>query len=71
MVAVSRLQSRPLTLTPDVIQMLASLDVPEAGENKDLRSEQDKRDEREERQNARVAHDDSRLMLPRGGHALG
>ncbi|MDO8423741.1 MAG: lytic transglycosylase domain-containing protein [Parvibaculum sp.] len=61
----------PLTLTPDVIQMLASLDAPEAGENKDLRSEQDKRDEREERQNARVAHDDSRLMLPRGGHALG
>tara|TARA_R110002124_G_scaffold29084_2_gene101794 strand:+ start:1348 stop:2394 length:1047 start_codon:yes stop_codon:yes gene_type:complete len=65
----------PLTLTPDVVQMLASLDVPEAGENKDLRSEQDKRDEREERQNARVARNesglDSRLMLPRGGRALG
>ncbi len=60
-----------LTLTPDVIQMLASLDLPDAGENKDLRSEEDKRDERDERQNARQARDDSRLMLPRGGHALG
>tara|TARA_R110000868_G_scaffold115630_2_gene308688 strand:- start:6143 stop:7171 length:1029 start_codon:yes stop_codon:yes gene_type:complete len=60
-----------LTLTPDVIQMLASLDVPDAGENKDLRSEQDKRDERDERHSDRQARDDSRLMLPRGGHALG
>lgn len=61
----------PLNLTPEVVQMLASLNAPEAGENKDLRSEQDKRDEREERQNARLAHEDSRLMLPRGGRALG
>jgi len=65
-----------LTLTPGIVEILSSLDVPETSHNNDLQAAQDKRDERQaqlEKQD--VAQSDevrtSPLMLPRHGLALG
>ncbi|MFZ3035402.1 MAG: lytic transglycosylase domain-containing protein [Parvibaculum sp.] len=65
-----------LTLTPGVIEILASLDVPETSHSNDLQAAQDKRDERQarvEELNARRVDDRkmSSLLLPSRGGALG
>jgi hypothetical protein len=62
----------PLTLTPGVVEILASLDAPDMSENSALQASLDRRSEREDRAE-RDDNDrrDSRLMLPRGGRALG
>lgn len=72
-----------LALTPGMVEMLASLDVPEVSHDNDLQAAQDKKDEREaikDRLDARrlaasqaatSAASSSSLLLPRGGMALG
>ena len=69
-----------LTLTPGVVEILSSLEVPatahEASQDNDLRAAQDKRDEREAQIEERTAQrlDErkaSSLLLPSRGTALG
>ncbi len=74
-----------LVLTPDIVEMLASLGVPETSPNNDLQAAQDKRDERaaiQDRHDARrlaasqavsppTSSPSASLLLPRGGMALG
>lgn len=72
-----------LALTPGMVEMLASLDVPEVSHDNDLQAAQDKKDEREAMQDrlderrlaasqaASSAASTSSLLLPRGGMALG
>jgi hypothetical protein len=71
--ALTRLGGRsPLTLSPGVVQLLASLDVPETAHSDDeTQDKPENRDVRNDRitQQARLA--DSPSMLPLGGSALG
>ena len=65
-----------MTMTPDVVQILASLNVPDTSKASDLKVDSDKRDEREERAaEANDARDDdrreARTMQPRGNHYFG
>jgi len=61
-----------LTLTPGIVEILSSLNVPETSHNNDLQAAQDKRDERQAQLEAQnVATKSSSLLLPRHGQALG
>ncbi|MES1990888.1 MAG: lytic transglycosylase domain-containing protein [Pseudomonadota bacterium] len=66
----------PMAMSPDVVQILSSLDVPDMNKASDLKVDSDKRDEREERiAEANDARDDdrreARVMQPRGSHYFG
>lgn len=58
----------PLTLTPGVIEILASLSVPDTSNDNDLDAALERRSERDEEAERQQT---ARLMLPRGGRALG
>jgi len=65
-----------LTLTPDVVEILSSLDVPEVKHASDLQAAEDKQDERQARlAQLNAERSDERrsasLLLPRSGGALG
>lgn len=65
-----------MTMSPDVVQILASLDTPETSKASDLKVDSDKRDEREDRaeraDEARaIERREARIMTPRGSRYFG
>ena len=65
-----------MTMSPDVVQILSSLGMPDMSKASDLKVDSDKRDEREERvAEANGARDDerreARTLQPRGNHYFG